>query len=169
MEPIQPICWTQSFLEPCFSLVKNKQLQLGHLAGCIYPGEALNKGSISVFWNRLWSRTAVRFADFRICGIYGSLRIWPCTAGWTEGSFEVVSYKHFTAPRNVPNFQFLRRVNWLGVAGQNTQRLTTRLENYPGGNYCESKQTYFSCSFDNVFHLPEFQVHRFTDACFEKV
>ena len=71
---------------------------------------------------------------------------------------------HFTAPRNVPNFQFLRRVNWLGVAEQNTQRPTTRLE-----NYCESNQTYFSYSFDNVFHLPEFQVHRFTDACFEKV
>ena len=68
MEPVQPICRTQSFLEPRFSLVKNKQLQLGHLAGCIYPGEALNKGSISVFWNRLWSRNAVRFADFRISG-----------------------------------------------------------------------------------------------------
>ena len=68
MEPVQPICRTQSFLEPRFSLVKNKQLQLGHLAGCIYPGEALIKGSISVFGNRLWSRTAVRFADFRISG-----------------------------------------------------------------------------------------------------
>ena len=71
MEPIQPICRMQSFLEPRFSLVKNKQLQLGHLAGCIYPGEALKKGCISVFWNRLWSRTAVRFADFRISAFAG--------------------------------------------------------------------------------------------------
>ena len=46
---IQPICRTQSFLKPRFSLVKNKQLQLGHLAGCIYPGEALNKGRYLCF------------------------------------------------------------------------------------------------------------------------
>ena len=73
MEPIQPICRTQSFLEPRFSLVKNKQLQLGQLAGCIYPGEALNKGSISVFWNRLWSRTALscRLPHIRISAFAG--------------------------------------------------------------------------------------------------
>ena len=142
MEPIQPTCRTQSFLEPRFSLVK-KQLQLGHLAGCIYPGEALNNGRYLCFLGfflgfglgLLSDLPTSAYPDFRICRIYVSLRIWPCTAGWTEGSFEVVRYKHFTAPRNVPNFQFLRRVNWLGVAGQNTQRPTTRLE-----NYCESRQ-----------------------------
>lgn len=74
MEPIQPIYRTQSFLEPRFSLVKNKQLQFAHLAGRIYPGEALNKGMSDL--------PTSAYPDFRICGsYYGSLRNWPCTAG----------------------------------------------------------------------------------------
>ena len=75
----------------------------------------------------------------------------------------MVQIKHFRAPQKLPNFQFSRRANWQSrdkILGAPTARPE---------NYCESKQTYFSYSFDNVFHLPEFQVHRFTDACFEKV
>ena len=46
----------------------------------------------------------------------------------------------------MPNFQFSRRANWR--TGQE--------------NYCESKQTYFSCSLDKAFRLPdEFQAKLF--------
>ena len=40
----------------------------------------------------------------------------------------------------------------MAVAGQNTRRPLAQPE-----NYCESKQTYFSCSLDKAFHSPEFQ------------
>ena len=55
----------------------------------------------------------------------------------------------------MPNFQFSRRANWR--AGQNTERPPAEQE-----NYCESNQTYSSCSLDKAFHLPdEFQVKLF--------
>ena len=52
----------------------------------------------------------------------------------------------FYSAAKMPNFQFSRRANWR--AGQE--------------NYCESKQTYYSCSLDKAFHLPdEFQAKLF--------
>ena len=46
----------------------------------------------------------------------------------------------------MPNFQLSRRANWR--AGQE--------------NYCESNQTYYSCSLDKALHLPdEFQAKLF--------
>ena len=47
----------------------------------------------------------------------------------------------------------------MAVAGQNTRRPPARPE-----NYCESKQTYFSCSLDKAFHSPEFQAKLFFHA-----
>ena len=41
----------------------------------------------------------------------------------------------------------------MAVARQNTRRPPAARPD----NYCESKQTYFSCSLDEAFHLPEFQ------------
>ena len=44
----------------------------------------------------------------------------------------------------------------MAVAGRNARRPPARPE-----NYCESKQTYFSHSFDKAFHSPEFQAKSF--------
>ena len=46
---------------------------------------------------------------------------------------------------------------WLAVAGQNTQRPPARPK-----IYCESKQTHFSYSLNEAFHLPEFQAKLFS-------
>ena len=42
------------------------------------------------------------------------------------------------------------------MAEENTQRPPARTE-----SFCEAKQTYFTCSLDEAFHLPEFQAKIF--------
>ena len=66
----------------------------------------------------------------------------------------MLQIKHLTAPQKMPSFQFSNFCKFffckLAVAGENTQRPPA-----PTENYCESKQTYFSYSLENAFHLPE--------------